>query len=147
MTLIELLKINLLNARKSLEPEEVKTDLLTVLVSDCVRVGKDAGNREPTNDECIKVIRSFMKSCDTNIELYNKTGNIVQSNKASQEKSILSSYLPVMMSENQILNAMKLYSTASGGGDFKGVMAYFKLNYTGQYDGKLLSKLAKEIYG
>lgn len=147
MTLIELLKLNLLNARKATEPDETKTDLLTVLVSDCVKVGKDAGNRDTTDEECIKLIKSYVKACNTNIAIYEKSGAYsAQLSQALNEKSILESYLPMQLTTAQINTRIADYLAISGGdANFKGLMAYFKANYDGMYDGKTLSTLAKEI--
>lgn len=148
MTLIELLKLNLLNARKDTVPDELRINLLTVLVGDCLRIGKDAGNRETTDEECLKVIRSYVKACDTNIEIYSKAGLLVSTSKAINEKNILTAYLPPVMSPDAVYKAIQHYIAISGEtGSFKGAMGYFKLNYAGQYDAKSLSVKLKEIFG
>lgn len=126
--IIEKLKADSLTARKSKSP---MASLLTTVVSDCQMIAKNE-NREVTDEDCIKVIRKFLKGVE---EMIQKT----ESEQFIQEKVLLESYLPRQLSADEItdiIQAENLFGVPD-------IMRFFKENFPGKYDSKVLSQIAK----
>lgn len=123
--LIEQIKKDQLAARKS--GNKVESSLLTTLVGESEKIGKDKGNRAPTDDEVQTVVKKFMKGVEENIRLTGKQEFL-------QEKEILNRYLPKMLSEEQLDEIVKdLAESLQNKGK---VMAALASNYKNMYDGK-----------
>lgn len=126
--LIDTIKSDLLLARKLNNP--VEKNLLTTLVGDAERVGKDKGNRLPTDDEVQAVVKKFMKGVEENIKL--KDMPIFQ-----EEKSILARYLPKMLSQESLANIINdLVAKHNNKGL---VMKELAACYKNMYDGKIVA--------
>lgn len=143
--LIQRIKEDSLQARKA--GDRVRASLLITLLSEAQAVGKNAGNREPTDEEVTAVIKKFIKNAEqtaadaTKSIALNKM-DVIQS--ASEEVKTLSSYLPKQLSEDEIatiisgLKAGEIMEPTMGN-----IMAYFKKMYPGQYDGALVARHAR----
>ena len=137
MLLIKI-KNDQLDARK--ERDAIRASLLTTLYAEAVKVGKDDGNRDTRNEEVVATVRKFLKS---NAEAQ----KVITDNEALSvlqlEQKYLEAYLPPQLTENDINLRIELLME-DGIKDMKNIMASFKVNYPGRYDGALLSKLVKE---
>jgi uncharacterized protein YqeY len=111
------------------------------LIGDCSKVVK-----EPSDAECIAMIKKFIKNAETTLELLQGKG--IKNPKLEDEIEILQEYLPSQLSESHIktLIANIVAGTHSEELTLKDVMAFFKKNYEGQYDGGTVSKIAKEVF-
>ena len=143
MSIIQTIKNKSLEARKG--NYEVAKNLLVTLYSEAANVGKNAGNRETTDAECIAVIKKFIKGTD---ETINALNGDVRANIAIQEKVILESLLPKQMTEEDI--RAEIASIVSGivnptPKSMGIVMKTLKDKYDGLYDGNTASKIVKEI--
>lgn len=130
MTLIEKIKQDQLTARKNRED----ASLLTTLIGEAEMIGKNAGNRTPTDEEVVALIKKFINN---NVVVINATKNSAQAHYAHIENKFLETYLPQQLTEDQ----MRGIIVSAGLNTKKDVMTYFKANYAGQYDGKILSSL------
>ena len=92
--LIEQLRKDALDARK--KGNAVAASLLVTLVSEAAMVGKNAGNRESTDDEVQAVIRKFLKNNQEATGVIRDTARLAT---LQEESRILESYLPTMASE------------------------------------------------
>jgi uncharacterized protein len=142
MKLIDKIKADQLSARKAQMGE--RGALLTTLIGEAGMVGKNAGNREPTDAEVIRVIESFVKNINSNLELF--TAGSQPHNSAIVEKSILEAYLPKKYSEDELTLIISGY-VLSLGTDMGKIMAGLKKDHAGLYDGALASKLVKKAIG
>lgn len=128
----EKIKADALSARKN--RETLKASLLVTLSSEIAMVGKNAG-REVTNDDCVTVIKKFLKGINEVIE---KTG----SEDAKTEKEILMVYMPKQLSVDEMTGIInRLYAEQSNVNPGL-IMKFFAQNYRGLYDGAVLKKLA-----
>lgn len=95
--------------------------LANTIIGEFDRVSKD-----PTDEQCVQIIKKMIES--------NKlTGNL-------DENEILETFLPKQLIESEIkelIETMKFDSIMS-------CMVFFKSNYPGLYDGKLVSNTFKE---
>jgi hypothetical protein len=119
-------------ARKNKLPTK---DDLSFLLGEVMVPGKNKGNRESTDGECVQVIRNLLKND------YLK----------ESERALYESYLPKQMSEDEVVNEIKkLVSEKSLPAVPKSlgeINAHFKQNFDGLYNPKSLSELSKQVLG
>lgn len=142
--MLEQLKKESFTARK--EKDTVKANLLITLISEAEMIGKNDGNRAPTEGEIMAVIKKFLKGLDESIAALKKGDR--DTSKEEQEKAILESYLPSQMSEeeltgaaNEIIATLPEKSPKMMGN----VMGQLKEKYPNQYDGKMASGVVKKL--
>lgn len=70
---------------------------------------------------------------------------IKETNNDEFEIEVLESYLPKQLSNFELTMLVKEYLTTEGNANMGSVMAHFKVNYAGQYDGKELSLIVKSL--
>ena len=134
MSLIERIKKDQLSARKIGDKE--LSAVLTTLMSEIAMVGKNAGNRETTDDEALKIVTKFKKGSDENFKL---TSN----EKFSNESRIYEAYLPKMLTRDELTDIIKDIISHDSTVNMGKVMGFLSKQYAGQYDGKMASELIK----
>lgn len=107
-------------------------NLLSTMFAEAYMIGKDNGNRLPTDDETIKVIQKFRKNAETNHQLTGK-------DQFLREIEVADRYLPKMLNEEELRSIIISFGTS----DIGEIMRRLKKEYPGQYDGKLASQIAK----
>ncbi|MES0490870.1 MAG: GatB/YqeY domain-containing protein [Leptospirales bacterium] len=133
-----------MEARKS--RDTVTANLLTTVISEAKMVGKDAGNREPSEDEVSAIVKKFLKGINESITLLEKDNRDTEKEKV--EKKILTSYLPEPLSEEDLKKAIEeiISTLPEKSPKMMGqVMAALKEKYPNQFDGKVASGLAKNL--
>lgn len=142
MTLFETIKADQLSARKAHMGD--KAALLTTLIGEAGMVGKNAGNREPTDPEVIKVIESFVKNLNANLQLFAENSQPYVN--TLKEKFTLEKYLPTKYTEDELTLIISAYMLSLGS-DMGKIMAGLKKDHAGNYDGALASKIVKKVIG
>jgi len=140
------LKKDYLEARKA--KDSVKMNLLSTMIGEAQNIGKNAGNREPNNDEVLGVVKKFLKAVDESIAMLEKAGR--DNSKEKEEKRILESYQPKQMDEAQLKAAVEAIVAALPDKSVKmmgHVMNSLKEKYPNQFDGKLASAIVKQALG
>ena len=138
--LIDQIKQDQITARKN--KDVVASSLLTTLLAEASIVGKNQ-NRQSTDQEVIAVVKKFIKN---NTDFINNINDLHQEySKLVAEKAILETYLPTQLSESELKTLVITYKTENTNVNVGSVMKYMKENYDGQYDGKTLSSIVKEI--
>ena len=97
MSLLAQLKKDSLLARKA--ADSVRATLLSTLIAEAEMVGKNAGNRESSDDEVQQTIRKFLKSNQEAVAVIKDADRLAV---LAQESAILTSYLPPMASEAEV---------------------------------------------
>lgn len=120
--------------------DTVKAELLGVLIGDCTR-----STKTPSDEDVIKIVKKFINNAQqtlTDAEERNhpRLGEISAS--VITEVGILSEYVPKQLTEEDIV-AEITKAKASGYTSIQTLMGYFKTNFAGLYDGKLVSDLVK----
>lgn len=95
--------------------------LLGTVIGELDRISKT-----PTDEQTIQVIKKMMEA-----------NNEINNNDTLEENFILSMFLPTQLSETQIQGILDECQFKT----IKDCMTFFKDNYLGRYDGKLVSKL------
>jgi uncharacterized protein YqeY len=132
--LIEQVRNDMHEAKKS--KDLLKANLLSTLYSEMFTQSK---NGKPfTEDDSIKIIKKFIKNTDETLSF-----DIPEDarKKYTTEKQVLESYLPKQMSKEEI--EKEVTQLMSEGKAMKDIMAYFKENHSGIYDGKTVSDIVK----
>lgn len=135
MTLIETIKKDLLIARK--DGDKVQSSLLSTLVGDAEREGKDKGNRQPTDAEVQAVAVKFLKSAKQNLELTDRP-------EFQIEVEILERYTPKALSTEELQRIIKDQIDVHGPNKGK-VLGFLAKEYKNRYDGKQASDLFSSL--
>lgn len=134
MTLIEQIRQKQISARKA---RTIEASLFTTLLGEAEMVGKNAGNRAPTDEEVVAVIKKFIKNNEETLKVAILPEQIFMLNA---EVFALQQLLPKQ------LDVDTLRMITRNCRDLPDFMRYLKLEYAGRYDGKLASAVAKEMY-
>lgn len=135
MTLIETIKKDLLQARK--DCDKITSSMLSTLVGDADRIGKDNGNRAPTDSEVQAVAVKFMKSAKQNLELTSR-------HEFEMEIEILERYLPKSLSDMELMSIIKEQVAQHGKNKGK-VLGFLAKEYKNRYDGKQAADLFQSL--
>lgn len=151
MSLIQDIKKASLEARKA--RDKAKSDLLTTLLSDIQMVGKNDGNREPTDGDAIITIKKYIKNIDETMAAYGQALTEDVTNAVhlhEDEKALLLTFLPSQLTSTEltsILNEIVSEIGATNMKDMGKIMKILKERSNGLYDGAEASKIVKSILG
>lgn len=149
MSLLSEIRSQQLAARKA-RKDGIAINLLTVLLGEVERIGKDK-QRETTDEEAILAIRRMLKSNSETIlilEDFPRETRSTELMKAKDEKIILESFLPTQLDEAQTLTAvMAAISTVDAISlkDIGKIMGWLKAEHGTSINMKLASDTVKEI--
>lgn len=121
-----------------------KRELLSTLLGEA---SKD--EKEPSDEKLIATIKKFIKNNEDILNIDPQSAGVSMDRietawaKAQSENDILKEYIPKQMSEAEIKCSIDIAKSV-GNNDMKTIMAFFKTNLNGKYDGGLVSKLIKE---
>lgn len=100
---------------------------------------------ELTEDELIKAVQSGIKKRREAAEIYKNGGRDELASKELKEIDILQKYLPEQMSEEKIISIIKEITGTTGEKNFGIVMKSVMAKVQGQAEGKVVSRLVKEV--
>lgn len=128
--LLDTLRADQLAARKA--KDSIKAALLTTLVAEAARVGKDGGNRDSTDDEVLKTVQKFVKNAgETRTALISRDGSADAINTVDAEIAILSAYLPKQLSDKEVTRLIQDFVEANLGAQMKDVMGFLNREHKG----------------
>lgn len=131
-TLYEEMKLDLIDFR--LKRDAIRTKLLQTLIGE---LNTQEKNKVVIDDAyVIKTVKLFIKY---NSETISKSNDDETKNRLQFENDFLETYLPKMLTEDEV----KFIIEDVGLNDLALGMKYFKQQYNGQYDGKMVSELLK----
>jgi uncharacterized protein YqeY len=140
--LINQIKKDQVEARKN--KDSVKANLLTTLIGEAEMVGKNNGNRAPSDAEVQVVVKKFIKGID---EILTLTFDKDIQNFLT-ELEILKSYLPEQLSQEQlafeISKIIGSLTVANPSQAIGVVMKELNAKFSGKFDSKQASILIKE---
>lgn len=136
MSLLQQINQDRNDARKDRNVALAQT--LTTLVSACEKPGFDDGKRESTDAEVIAEVKKFYANTLGNTQLGGLTDFV--RNEFMLELAVYEKYLPKQLTEVEMHDIITAHFIITTDKALKGkVMGYFKTNYAGQYDGKVLA--------
>ncbi|MCQ2801635.1 MAG: GatB/YqeY domain-containing protein [Bacilli bacterium] len=98
-----------------------------------------ASGKEATDADMVKIITKSIKELDEEKEGYAKVGRNEEVSAIDSQKALIEKYLPKLMSEDEIRNIIASLEDKS----MPSVMKHFKMNYDGQVDMSVVSKIAR----
>lgn len=105
-----------------------------------VEIEKRTKNESLTDDDVLLVINKVIKELDEEILAFKNANRTEKVEELTKQRQILEAYLPAKLTEEEIkeiINSLEDKSMPS-------IMKYFKQNYLGKCDMKLVNKLANE---
>ncbi len=141
MNLLNKVKNDMWEMKKAANPLAA---LLNTLYAEAAKVGKDAGNRESTDQEVIQTIKKFIKNSEEMLLTLKSLDTEIASTKKQEvekEISVLKLYLPQQLDTEELKNIILSLETKNMGD----IMKHLKDNYAGLYDGKAASEIAKSL--
>ena len=99
-----------------------------------------AQGKEATDNDLVRVINKVIKELDEEKAGYEKLGRVEDMTSIDDQKAVIEKYLPKLMSEDEIRKIISSLEDKS----MPSIMKHFKMNYDGQVDMSLVSKIARE---
>ncbi len=96
---------------------------------------------ELEDKDSFQVIQKFIKSLKEEKESYEKAGRLNALESFDNQINLVESYLPKQLNEDEIKNIISKLDNK----DIPNIMKYFKTNYNGEVDMKLVNQLAREV--
>ena len=145
MTIKEQIEKDFLKAYKS--HEELKVSVLRMLKSSIKNAEIDK-KTELNDSDVIAVLKKEIKQRKDSIEAYKEAGRDDSALQESKEMELLSSYLPNLMSEEEIRTIAEetiTQTSASGMQDMGNVIGAIMQKHGDNVDGGAVSKVVKEL--
>lgn len=116
---------------------KVGYNVLGVLIGDATKETK-----EPNDEKIIALLKKFIDNAKVCIE---NARDDLSRLTAEKEIEVLSQYLPQQLSESDIKTLIANMVVTTDELNIGMIMRFFKNNYAGQYDGALVSAIAKKV--
>ena len=125
------------------ERDREKSDTLGVVISKAmlVRVEKKAKGEEITDADVIAVMQKAVKELEDERAGHEKLGRVENVNSLNRQISIVQSYIPQMMSEEEIKEVIESMEDKSVGA----VMKKFKSEYAGKVEMRKVQEVLKSL--
>jgi len=117
-------------------------NLLSTVISEVTKLEKDRPGKPPVEEDVIKIIRKFVQSAEETKAAMIQTGR-GGVELVDEEIVLLSNYLPQLMGDTEVQEAIRQFVAANPGAQIGAVMGHLKTTYAGRYDGKRASELVK----
>lgn len=96
--------------------------------------------KEATDADLINIIQKTVKELDDEIQSFVDAKRYDRACEITEQKETIKVYLPKQLTEDEIRNIINSLEDKS----MPAVMKHFKMNYNGQVDMSLVSKVARE---
>lgn len=125
------------------EKDNDKKDILGVIVNKYMVLGYEAkaNGKELSDVDLIQIINKTMKELEEEKQGYIKVNRTESVAKIEAQIQYISSYLPKMMSEEEIKNVILSLEDKN----VPSVMKHFKQNFAGKCDMGLVNKILKSL--
>lgn len=123
--------------------DKFKTQVLRMLLSECnYAKANQSVTEELSDEETIKILQSYQKRLIKSLDDYPEGEKKTEIEK---EVGIVASYLPQKMSEAATKDALKTYLGSTDEKSFGALMKGFLAQHGASVDGKIVSRLLKEL--
>jgi uncharacterized protein YqeY len=113
-----------------------------------IDVARPRGDQQISDEEILSLLQGLIKSRRESIDLYKKGNRQDLVDKEATEITVIETFLPKQMSEDEIRAAVKSAISAAGAASIKDmgkVMGAVKTQYAGQMDMGKASAIVKEM--
>ena len=117
--------------------------IYSVLISklDLLKISKREKGEELTDSDCVSVIQKTLKELEDEENNFLKVNKLDKVESIKKQKEYASSFLPKMLSEEEIRNIISSLDDKT----IPNIMKYFKSNYLGKCDMGLVNMIAKSF--
>lgn len=134
-----------------LAKEEGKLRTLRAIKSAFLLAKTEKGASGELNDEqIIKILQKMKKQREDSLDIYVKQNREDLASKEREEISVIDSFLPAQLSDDELINILKNLAQQLGVTDIKGMgklMGAASRELSGKADGKRIAEVVKEILG
>ncbi len=125
------------------EKDAVKRSIYSVLINKCMleNIKKREQGVELCDIDVIQIMQKTIKELTEEMENYKKVNNAAEIENISKQIAIVNSYLPKMMERDEIKTIILSLDDKS----IPNVMKYFKTNYAGKCDMRLVQEVLKSL--
>ena len=125
------------------EKDAVKRSIYSVLINKCMleNIKKREQGVELCDIDVIQIMQKTIKELTEEMENYKKVNNTAEIENISKQIAIVNSYLPKMMERDEIKTIILSLDDKS----IPNVMKYFKTNYAGKCDMRLVQEVLKSL--
>lgn len=95
----------------------------------------------------VAIIQRELKKRKEEIEFANQAKRDDLLTKLGQEISVLESFLPKQLSADELRATLEQLKTSGNASNMGAAMKMLKDKFSGQYDGKVASEVAKQVFG
>ena len=123
--------------------DENKRAVLSVIINKYMIAGYEAKakGKELSDDDLLKIISKQVKELEEEKESYVQANREDSVKKIEEQISVISSYLPKLLSEEEIKTIILSLEDKS----IPSVMKYFKTNYSNKVDMGVVNKVLKSL--
>lgn len=130
---------------KAMKERDARTrGILSSLVGDLETMCKNLGQQEPTDEQVIKKVKSYISNAESNLSL-TKDGE--KKDEMAFEIGLLNNYVPQQLNDDALRLAIRSLMSelgVSGKQAIGPVMKGLKDKYAGRFDGKRASEIVRE---
>ncbi|HAT85585.1 GatB/YqeY domain-containing protein [Cohaesibacter gelatinilyticus] len=122
--------------------------LVSAAIKDRDVEARGNGKERVGDDELLQILAKMVKQRDESIRIYEEAGRLELAEQERTEMSIIKEFLPLQMSEEDVLEACKVAvdeTGASGLRDMGKVMGVLKERFPGQMDFGKASAVVKKL--
>lgn len=116
-------------------------DILSVVVNKAMllQIEKKTKNEELVDADVLNIIQKTIKELDDEITAFKNAGREEKTQDLANQQNCLKQFLPAQMTESEIISEIEKLEDKS----IPSIMKYFKANFNGKCDMKLVNELAK----
>lgn len=124
--------------------DSLKVNILRVIDSDATALAKKKENRDPTDTEVIKIIKSFIGHITETMDLLKDGINSKSKKNLQYEIEVLNSYMPNQLDESELTSIIKtMIEEDRNNASIGTIMKTLKEKHEGLYDGKMASNITR----
>lgn len=126
--------------------DQIKVDTLRFLLGAVFNLQIEKGKDYKLIDaDVLSVVAKQVKTHNESIEMFTKGNRLDLVEREKAELSILQSYLPAQMTDEELRSKIKDLKTANPGADFPTLMKLVMGELRGKADGGLVARIVKEV--
>jgi len=145
MTIKVTLKQEMKNAMRA--KEKVKLETVRALLSALQYEEMNKKTDELSEEAALGVLKAERKKLQETKDFAEKAGRTESVAETDAQIAIIDLFLPSQLAREQIETIITEFSKEDPAANMGSIMKHLQQNYSGQYDGKVASEVAREVLG
>jgi uncharacterized protein len=135
-----------MRAKDKMALQTIRSILSAIQYAEMQYAEKNKGSEVLPDIEIMSILQSEIKKRKESLEFEEKAARAEQIQELQAEIKTIESFLPQQLSEANLREKLQAFKANDTSANMSTAMKYLKDNFPSQYDGKLASTLAKEIF-